>query len=79
MIKTPKYYCGTDKRKFYTVRDRLAALQMSGFNCSIVKSQVVTRSDIKDSMLLARDKVLEIMGKSHSPNISATTVIVRRV
>jgi len=61
--KKPHYFSGKDKRIFPTNKERLQALQDAGYDCELVKSEVVVRSDIKAGLLIARKEVIDIMTK----------------
>lgn len=57
------YNCGKDTRIFTTVNKRLAELQAAGFDCEIIKSEIVQHKEIMFGLYTDRAETIAIMGK----------------
>lgn len=67
MDEMMQLYRKFEKRKFPTNQERLQELRDAGYDCSLVKSVIVKKCDIKAGMLLSREEVMSIMGGRTSP------------
>lgn len=67
MDELEQLYRRVEKRTFPTNQERLQALRGAGYDCSLVKSIIVKKSDIKTGLKLHREEVRNIMIGKSSP------------